>query len=289
MSSVALTLVIIAALLHATWNLAAKKSGGAVVYAFCTGSATSVIWAPAIVGLLLFDPGISPARWGSHEWGATVASAAIHAAYFVVLLHGYRVAPLSVVYPVARGTGPLISSFCALLLFHEHLTLSAGSGILLIVVGVFLLAWQRPVVGGESSLGKGVWWGGVTGMTIALYTLVDGYAIKTLKLDPVIYDYGVSLIRALILFPFVVNRFPEVRSTFQTYKKGILIVALLSPLAYILVLTAMQIAPLSRVAPAREVSMLFGAFFGGKFLKEGSLAQRMSAAGLIACGVILLS
>lgn len=289
MSTPALLLVLIAALIHASWNLAAKKCGGGVVFALATGIVTTVLWLPVVATVLYYSPESSPTTWTGSAWTTVLVSAAIHAVYFVVLLHGYRVAPLSVVYPIARGTGPLLSSFGAVLLFDELVTASSVTGIVLIVAGVFLLAWQRPVVGAEQSIGSGIVWGFITGLTIALYTLVDGYAIKVEQLNPVIYDYLGSVLRVLILLPFVINKTAELKQTFQLHKKGIVIIAVLAPLAYILVLSAIQLAPLSRVAPVREVSMLFGAFFGGKFLKEGSLTQRMAAAALIAAGILLLS
>ncbi len=289
MSTSALLLVLVAALLHASWNLAAKQCGGGVVFAFATGVCTSILWLPIIIAVIYLMPASSPTAWSSASWAAVIASAAIHAVYFVVLLHGYRVAPLSVVYPVARGTGPLLSSFCAVLLFDELLTATSFAGILLVVIGVFLLAWQRPALKTGDQISGGILWGVATGVTIALYTLVDGYAIKVENLNPIVYDYSASVLRVAILLPFVVKRRPELTETFRSHMKGIIIISVLAPLAYILVLFALKLAPLSRVAPVREVSMLFGAFLGGKFLKEGSLTQRMSAAGLIAVGIMLLS
>lgn len=289
MSTSAFLLVIVAALLHASWNLAAKKCGGGVVFAFATGLCTAALWLPIVVALVYFSPEDSPTTWSGSAWAAVILSAAIHAVYFVVLLHGYRVAPLSVVYPIARGTGPLLSSFCAVLLFDELVTVSSVTGILLIVVGVFLLAWQRPTTPSDQSIRSGIVWGMLTGLTIALYTLVDGYAIKVERLNPLVYDYVASLLRVAILLPFVIYQTAELKRTFSLHTKGIVIVSVLGPLAYVLVLSALQLAPLSRVAPVREVSMLFGAFFGGKFLKEGSLIQRMSAAALIAAGILMLT
>ena len=289
MSSLALTLVLLAAITHAIWNLAAKKCGGAtIVFAFLTAAVAVVIWSPLVVGYLNYYPSVSPVAWGWQAWLVITASAVVHSVYFVVLLHGYRAAPLSVVYPIARGTGPLISSFAAILVFNEELTFSGVSGVLLIVCGVLLLS-TGPSAGDVAALRRGLIWGGITGLTIALYTLVDAYGVKTLRMDPLLYDYGANLFRVGVLFPFIAHRRNELISVGRNHLIGILIVALLSPAAYVLVLFAMQIAPVSHVAPARELSLMFGAFFGGKFLKEGNLLRRMTAAGFIAAGVMLLA
>jgi drug/metabolite transporter (DMT)-like permease len=292
MSSFALLLVFLAAITHAIWNLAAKKGGGAtVLFAFLSAFASFLIWGPLTAGYIYAFPEVSPASWSLACWGIVALSGMIHAVYFSVLLHGYSVAPLSVVYPVARGTGPLISSFAAAALFGETLTSKSISGIGLIVCGVLLLAsgMSPNQAVGEHGLRRGVLWGALTGLTISLYTVVDAYGVKTLGIDPVLYDYGTNFFRMLILLPIVASSLKKAREINRVQLRGILAVAILSPAAYIMVLFAIKIAPVSHVAPARELSLMFGAFFGGKFLAEGHLKRRMSAAGLIALGVVLLA
>ena len=285
----ALLLVLLAALFHATWNLVAKKSGGTTVFAFSTCLLTAIIWFPFALGVIIYYPHLSFFHWDSWAWLMVSLSAAIHAVYYIVLLHGYKVAPLSIVYPIARGTGPLISSIGAILLFQESITLSTVMGVLLIVLGIVLLTWNGGAkVEDSEAFYKGLGWGAVTGLTISIYTLVDACGVKTLGMNPLLFDYWGGVFRAFIFLPFVFNKKNEVVEVFKSSFKGMLVIAILGPLAYILVLSAIQLAPVSHVAPAREVSMLFGAFFGGKILNEGRFTQRMLAAGLIAGGVILL-
>src|SRR5438045_826728 len=109
MSSLAFLLVIIAAVTHAGWNVAAKQAGGTTVFACMSSFLSAALWAPILAGCILYLPEASPRLWTLQQWGFIALSAAVHAAYFTVLLRGYRAAPLSVVYPIARGSGPLIS------------------------------------------------------------------------------------------------------------------------------------------------------------------------------------
>lgn len=288
MQLTALILILIAALFHATWNLVAKKSGGTTVFAFATAIVTGTLWTPIAFTIIQYSPQLSHSSWSNTAWLMVFLSAVIHSVYYVVLLHGYKVSPLSVVYPIARGTGPLLSSFVAIFIFDETLTIYTVCGVLLIVIGIVLLTWSKEISLLDKSSLRGIGWGLMTGLMISLYTLTDAYGVKTLSMDPLIFDYWTSVIRVFILFPFAYRSSARITQTIKTNLKSILIISILSPTAYILVLTAIQIAPVSHVAPAREVSMLFGAFFGGKLLQEGHLIRRMIAAGLIGLGVVCL-
>ncbi len=288
MQLTALILILIAALFHATWNLVAKKSGGTTVFAFATSIVTATLWTPIAFTLIQYSPHLSQAHWNNTAWFMVFLSAVIHSVYYVVLLHGYQVAPLSVVYPIARGTGPLLSSFVAIFIFNEQLTIYTGCGVLLIVFGIVLLTWSKEISMLDKSSLRGIGWGFLTGLMISLYTLTDAYSVKSLSMDPLIFDYWSNVMRVIILFPFAFRSSTRIAQTIKTDLKSILVISILGPTAYILVLTAIQIAPVSHVAPAREISMLFGAFFGGKLLQEGHLVRRMIAAGLIGLGVVCL-
>ena len=136
MSLTALALVVLAGLIHASWNIAAKKAGGDVRFAAFTGLVTMLVWAPVGIWLGLDQvPG-----WGLLEWLLVVASAALHCLYFIALLRGYRKADLTVVYPLARGSGPLLSSLVAILFLGEQLSALGAFGIAGVVGGVFLIA-----------------------------------------------------------------------------------------------------------------------------------------------------
>lgn len=287
MSIFALFLILLAAVLHASWNLAVKASGGGKMLSFYSALTVMVFWGPINFGLWHLSPETSPTHWSATAWIVVGMSAVVHALYIACLFHGYEVAPLSVVYPIARGAAPLLSAFSAVFLFSESLTVSSALGIAGITGGVLCLSWKGRVTEEERArIAKGVFWGSLTGVTIALYTLLDGCAVKTLALNPLSVDYLTNVLRAPLLVPFLFRG--SALTLTRSHWIAILAVTVLGPAAYILVMFAMRIAPLSSVAPAREVSLLFGVFFSGHFLQEEERSKRLFAALLIAAGVIAL-
>jgi drug/metabolite transporter (DMT)-like permease len=132
-------------------------------------------------------------------------------------------------------------------------------------------------------------YGILSGVFIASYTLWDRHGVAALAIAPLLYDAGTALTQLALLTPFAVRRWPEVKSEWRDKKKWAFGVAVLSPIAYVLVLTAMTFTPVSYVAPAREVSILIGAFIGAKYLREAQGRRRLWAAGVMAIGVIALA
>ena len=290
-SANALALILLAGLIHASWNIAAKKAGGDARFAAFTSVVMMIFWAP--VGVWLGWQAVP--HWGQIEWLLVVVSGVLHVVYYVVLLRGYRKADLTVVYPLARGSGPLLSSLAAVVLLGETLTALGALGILGVVGGVFLVAggpslWRADMAPEQRErLRKGVWYGVLTGVFIASYTLVDGYAVKFVLMSPILLDYMGNFVRLAFLVPTVLRDVPTARVLWQRQWKYAVLVGVISPVSYVLVLYAMQTAPLSHVAPAREVSMLFAALLGGHLLGEGARTSRLLGAGLIALGVVSLA
>lgn len=292
MSATALGLVLVAALLHAAWNVVTKKAGGDVRFALLTAIILCVIWAP--IGIW-FTVASLPA-WGVAEVGVLFASAVVHVAYFTTLLRGYRESDLTVVYPLARGTGPLLTALGAVLLLGESMSAVAVAGVAGVAAGVFCIAggtalWRRAGRNPEAHarVRAGIGWGAATGALIAGYTLIDGYAVKVLLLSPIVVDYVGNLLRLPLLAPAALRDRAGFAVVCRTQWRPALVVAVLGPLAYVLVLYAMQMAPLSHVAPAREVSMLFAALLGGRLLGEGDRVLRLLGAACIAGGVAALA
>ena len=291
MSAFAFGLVISAALLHAIWNIAAKRSGGDDRFALMAGLLLVLIWAPVGVwagwGVL--------AQWGWREWGVVLTSAVVHLVYFQTLLRGYRRSDLTVVYPVARGSGPLLSAIGAVLWLGEGIGLVGMAGIAAVSLGVFLIAggpalWAKAHDPAQRSrVRAGLRYGAVTGALIAGYTLIDGYAVKVMLLAPVLVDYLGNLFRLPFLLPAAWRDPAAFVQAWRVQWRYALVVAVLGPLAYVMVLYAMRMAPLSHVAPAREVSMLFAALLGGRLLGEGDRGLRMAGAVCIAGGVAALA
>jgi drug/metabolite transporter (DMT)-like permease len=287
----ALALVILAGLIHASWNIAAKKANGDVRFAFFIAAITVLVWAP--VGLVLGWQQIP--GWGFAAWVFVAASGLIHVAYFIVLLRGYRKADLTVVYPLARGSGPLISSTLAIFLFGEHLSTLGLAGISVVALGVFLIAggpgiWRKAQDAQQRSRTRlGLLYGLLTGLTIASYTVVDSYSVKILLLSPMLSFYVSCVVQMVLLVPVLLQDKPLARRHWKQQWKYALIVGAVSPVSYVMVLYALQIAPLSHVAPAREVSMLFAALLGGQLLGEGDRVARLTGAACIGLGVVALS
>jgi drug/metabolite transporter (DMT)-like permease len=204
------------------------------------------------------------------------------------LQRGYRVGDLSVVYPLARGTGPLLTMVGAVLLLGERPTPPAVIGALLIITGVFFIAGGEQMVR-RRQLGAGVSYGLLTGLLIAAYTLWDKTAVSTFLVAPLLLEYGSSIGRTVMLTPTAWRRRSEVRYEWRTHRWEAIGIAVLSSLAYILVLTALITAPVSYIAPLREVSILFGALLGTWLLKEGHAQRRLLAAGVMVVGIVLLT
>jgi drug/metabolite transporter (DMT)-like permease len=287
----ALALVILAGLIHASWNIAAKKAGGDTRFAFFSTTVNVVVWAP--LGLWL---GWQHApSWSWTEWGILAASAVLHCAYFICLLRGYRKADLTVVYPLARGSGPLLASLAAVWLLGEQLSAAGMAGVAGVVAGVFLIAggpglWRASHdVSQRDRVRRGMFYGVLSGAFIAGYTVIDGYAVKVLLMSPILVDYAGSILRLPLLAPPVLRDLAEAARLLRRQWRYAVFVGVISPVSYVLVLFAMQTAPLSHVAPAREVSMLFAALIGGQLLGEGDRWLRLLGAGLIAAGVMALA
>jgi drug/metabolite transporter (DMT)-like permease len=287
----ALVLVVLAGLVHAIWNIAAKKADGDVRFAFFIAIFTLLVWAPA--GIYL--GGQQLANWGPAQWACVAASGLIHVLYFVVLFRGYRKSDLTVVYPLARGSGPLISSMVAIVLFGEHISALGFAGIAAVVFGVFLVAggpgiWTTLKTEAQRArIRKGMQYGVLTGLTIASYTLVDGYAIKVLHMSPILMFYMACCVQALLMLLPVLQDVGMAQQHWRRQWKYALLVGAVSPVSYVMVLYALQIAPLSHVAPAREVSMLFAALLGGHLLGEGDRLVRLFGAACIGLGVVALA
>ena len=129
----------------------------------------------------------------------------------------------------------------------------------------------------------------ITGLFIAAYTLWDKYAVSTLKVPPLVQGYASLPVMALAIAPFALRDRGRTARVWLTYRRQVLGAAALSPLAYILVLTALSFTAVSAVAPAREVSVLLGVLLGRRLLGEGSLARRLGAAATIAAGIICIA
>lgn len=282
MTATAFALVILAALIHASWNIVAKKASGGALFVTLGVGIASVAYAPVFA----LYASLYPPKFGWPEFMLLVVSGALHLGYSLILQRGYQKHDLTVVYPVARGTGPLLSSVFAIIVLGEHVTWYSALGITSIIVGIFVLAGgHRMLRARTADQMSGVAYGAMTGLMIAAYTLVDGYGVKHLLIAPLVLDYLCNLVRAVFLAPMAWRRRDELREQWRKNGRYALYIGIISPLSYILVLYAMQTAPISSVAPMRELSMVFAAFLGAKLLGEGHRGERIFGAVLMAIGV----
>src|SRR2546426_4326345 len=284
MSFFALGLVLVSAVFHATWNLLAKRAG----------ADTSFLWLAYIVGAITFAPfavAILVVARPQLGWPALVfiaVAVSLQTLYFATLTAGYRAGDLSLVYPIARASGPLLATAGAIAIFGEHPTAIAISGALAIVAGAFVLTGDpRALRGGDA--GRAVGFALATGAVIALYTLWDKTAVATLLLPPLLYDWATIVGQALVIAPVALRRGGELRSTWNARRGAVVGVGLLSRFSYILALTALAISPVSYVAPAREIGILAGALLGARLLAEGHTLRRGLGAAAMVLGVVALA
>jgi drug/metabolite transporter (DMT)-like permease len=288
MNANALALVLTGATCHAVWNVVAKKAGGGVVFVWLFGLVSMALAAPVAWWAWIAHP----QPFDGWMWFAALVSGLVHVLYSVVLQKAYRESDFAVVYPVARGSGPMLSVVAAILVLGEKPSLLGCFSIAAILAGVFVSAgamdlWRQD--GSREGSRKrhlGVLWGLATGGFIATYTVIDGWAIKSLGMAPILF-YTVGLaVRSLLLTPFVLRRKNTLPGQWKAHRRAILTVGLLSPTAYLLVLLAVQMAPLSYVAPVREISMLIGTLIGANMLREAMKPSQVAGTGIMLLGVI---
>jgi drug/metabolite transporter (DMT)-like permease len=277
-------MVLAAAAMHAGWNFLAKTIPGGAAF----------VWLVAVVMSILLAPGaILWLYWYGFEWttlnvAVLLLTAVLHLVYFLVLQKGYAVADLSVVYPLARGTGPVFASLGAVWWMQEQISGLGGLGLLLILSGVLLISGIGRQQSDPERVKKGVFYGLLTGALIATYTVWDAYAVRTLGIAPILVEYTSHPVRVLALLPVAFRRGPEIRQIWRGHQYKIITIALVSPLAFILVLYAMKQAPVHFVAPARELSIVFGVLLGVRLLQESDRWPRIAGSLLILGGVICL-
>lgn len=287
MSFTTLALVLVGAICHALWNVVAKRAAGGAVFVWLFGSVSLVAIAP----VALWTWHTQPQAFSGWMWAAALASGLVHVVYSLVLQQGYRTSDFAVVYPVARGSGPMLSVIGAIIFLHEMPGLLGWIGVLCVLFGLFMTVGAGKVLRSSDAPRRraGVLWGLLVGLCIASYTVLDGIAIKSLAISPVLF-YTVGLaFRTALLAPWMWGKTSVIKQQWQMHGFAICAVGLLSPLAYSLILFALQQAPLSYIAPVREISMLFGVLLGARLLKEAISLSQLVGAALMLFGVLFLA
>ena len=283
MTLAGLLLVLAAAVCHATWNVFVKQ----------INAGAELVWLFSVVSLVLYLP---LAIWAAIGWtgltlltfAAIAVSTLIHLGYFLLLQTGYRRGDLSLVYPTARATGPVLSATMAVLFLGEALNPQIAVGGAIVIFGVLMLANRRGRLAGEHALAS-IGFGLGAGILIGSYTVWDAWSVSVLLIPPLLLDYANAIARTVLLAPVAYRRRDRVLEIWQTHRTGVFVIAIFSPLAYILVLYAMTFTPVIYVAPLRETSVLMGVLAGSLLLGEGRLKWRLTWAAVILFGVVLLA
>jgi drug/metabolite transporter (DMT)-like permease len=283
-SPTVLLLVAIAALAHATWNLTIKAAGtSGPRFLWLTFVVATVAVAPfAIASLSNVGPRMPVLL------ALALGSGALQLAYFLTLQRGYRLGDVSVVYPLARGSGPLLSVIFAVVLFRETPSLPGLVGAGVVVSGVVVIG----VAGGRARFAAnrtGILYGLLVGVAIAAYTLWDANAVVQQKLPPLGYFWVTILVQLIAFAPFALRQPRFTVALARQHWVAALVVGILSPLAYVLILFAFTLAPVALVAPAREVSVVLVALGGWLLFREPHPVQRIVGAVVVLGGVALLA
>ena len=273
----ATALVLIAALLHATWNTLIKFSGERLLV-IASMDAVALVFAVLAVAFVTPLP--------AEVWPWMLASAAFELLYRVLLIRAYRVGDLGLVYPLMRGLSPLVVLGLTLMVAGEPLSTQQTLGILLIPCGMACLLWQGG--GGERLPWSMLPVVGLIGLCIGCYTWIDGQALR-LGVQPLDYLVWLTLISA---WPFPLLAMCNKRQAFTVFWREQwllgLSVGLCVLFSYALVLWAMQLGSVAEAAALREISVVLVVLFGMRYLKEPFGRPRLLACGLVLLGMLLM-
>ncbi|NIL17985.1 EamA family transporter [Pseudomonas sp. AN3A02] len=274
---IATALVLVAALLHATWNTLIKFSGERLLVIACMDT-VALLFVLLAVGFVSLPP--------LEIWPWIIASALFELLYRYLLIQAYRVGDLGLVYPLMRGLSPLVVLVLTLVFAGEVLSTQQILGILLIPFGMLCLLWQGG--GGERLPWSMLPVVALIGLCIGCYTFLDGQALRRWS-HPLDYLVWLTLISA---WPFPLLAVVRKRAAFglfwRTQWRLGLSVGLCVLLSYALVLWAMQLGSIAEAAALREVSVILVVLFGMRYLKEPFGRPRLIACGLVLIGMFVM-
>ncbi|MCH6587503.1 MAG: EamA family transporter [Proteobacteria bacterium] len=275
-----LSLVLLAAVLHATWNALIKAGGDRLVII------TTIMFVPIAPSLLaLFVlPAMAPAAWPF-----VILSAVVHWIYFGVLIGAYRYGDLSQVYPIARGSAPALVAVEAWIFAGEALTALELAGVLVVSAGIVSLAWRRRGGAGITHEPKAIALALLTALTIAIYLLADGMGGRRAG-SALTYISWLFVLQGVPLVAFALwRRRGRIAESFRPHLLRGGLGGLIAGISYSIAIWAMSVAPLAHVVAVRETSVVFGAAIGALVLKEPFGRYRIAAAAVIAGGAVLLN
>ncbi len=298
MSPFALSLVLVAAVAHASWNLFSKQASatGTVFFIWLLAAAAACLYAPVVAITVV----VSRPHLTGLNWLFLVGTGVLEAGYFLFLQFGYRKGDLSLVYPVGRGTGALLAALAGILILGERPGPLTLTGIACIIAGIVVIGIPARSRGVNAELagpdhqarpqvGTAVGLALCTGAFIASYTIWDKYAVATLRTPPLLQGYAAFPFMLAAFTPLVLRDTGRLRQVWRDFRRQVLAAGALAPLAYVLILIALSFSAVSTIAPAREVSILFGVLLGRRLLGEGGMARRLTAAVAIVAGIVAVA
>ena len=281
-------LVLFSGVAHALWNLMLKRSGNQEVFVWWLQIAQVCIFAPLAIFLFATDNILYPGWW------FVLGTSLIHMLYFVFLSRSYKHGDLSLVYPLARGTGPALAPILGIALLGEQVTLIASLGIVTVVVGIFTSYWWGKglvIIQNPMRLIKdpGTRYALLTGLTIASYTVWDKMGVQ--YVNPLLYMYLLAAGTVSGLAPYMLGKHGVIAMKKELKMNLFPIIgsAILAFFAYAAVLSALEVSNVSYVSPSREVGIVFSVLLGALILKEPVTRGRVGGSAAILLGVFLIA
>ncbi|MBW2062825.1 MAG: EamA family transporter [Deltaproteobacteria bacterium] len=278
MSFLALSLILVAAVLHALWNFTTKTASGNLNVVFLGLWLASLVCFPVV--LIFFWSDIDLAS----SYPFILATGIIHAFYFFGLSKAYEYGDISTVYPVARGIGVAGTAVLARVLLQEDISLPGFLGITLICLGIVLIGLKTSQ---EQHHYKSLFIAAFVGLTIGGYSIVDKQAVQLI--NPIAYIFGQFFLAAVFLTPYILIRSrADLLPAWRHYKKYIFIIGLGSMGTYLIILFTFQIAHVSYVVAVRESSVVVGALLGFKFLHEKYTLKKLAGISIIVLALVII-
>ncbi len=282
MSAEVWTWVMIAAVGHALWNAMARHVAGDI----------AVMWLAFALGTVILIPPCAYLWWqnGPPVLDQTallclLATGVLHAAYFALLSRAYEGGEISLVYPIARGSGVGLTALGGVTLLGETVSLFGGAGIALVLLGIGLIS--IPSLRDSLPQRRNVLLALSVGLSIVAYSLVDKIGVTLIH--PLYFITGMMFLASLLRWPFVwAQRRGTLWTTLRTHFKQIVFIGTVSMGAYLLILYAYTLGPVSYVVAARESSVVIGALIGFAFLGEKYTSLKLVGVLSIASGIALI-
>ncbi len=278
----ALALLLVAALLHTIWNLFVKRAREKQVFTWWALTVGSICFSPFLFQVAAFPLSI---------WPYVLSSALMEAIYILILIRAYQYGDFSLVYPMARGAAPALLAIWAALFLGERPNLVGVLGIVLLVGGLVVVGgttwWQQRKT--SSVAGTALALALTTACCVSIYSAIDGAAVR--HVAPIPYTVLVIGLSAVMIAPLILVRYgtETIRAEMRAGWWRILIAGILSLGTYMLVLLAYSFAPINYGGAIREISVVFAAFIGWRWLNEGFGRARILGSLLIFAGILVIA